>query len=335
MVQSDKIAHFQGTSRATSTWLSFFLCKMVPSALLFICFVVLVGWMLGDITTLFQWLSWVPVSVVLLVLLVSLMLSMTASGRGGHLLRRVSCISFFFALVWVSVVDFGFLRASKADGEDLVLINWNAAIPPGDDSFGEALDHSDEALHLLASLDAEVLIIFNGSYLRLSSKWKTFQETYAHVTQSAGAMVLSTHEILQVRPILAAEGSLIVKIRLRYGGEEMVLWGFDLPSSPSLSRSELFTSLREKLDQMNEADPDLLVGDFNVPRSSRALHRAFPGFQNAFSEAGSGWSGTWPAFLPLWDLDQVLVGPDLSTVRYEVVTPPFGMHRIQRAVLRW
>jgi endonuclease/exonuclease/phosphatase family metal-dependent hydrolase len=178
------------------------------------------------------------------------------------------------------------------------------------------------------------VVIFNGSYLALSPRWDSFKSSFAHVTRSGGAMVLSTHEILEARPILSTSGSLVVKIRLSYLGEEMIIWGFDLPSSPTLSRNKLFSSLKEKLSRLNEPTPDLLVGDFNVPRNSHALRDAFPEFRNAFSEAGSGWSGTWPTFLPLWDLDQIRVGSGYLALRYEVITPPVGMHRIQRVILR-
>ena len=148
-------------------------------------------------------------------------------------------------------------------------------------------------------------------------------------------MVLSDHEILEVRPILASGGSLILKIRISHLGAERIIWGFDLPSSPRLSRRELFERLRGHLDGMPQPAAEVLVGDFNVPRGSRSLQKAFPEHRSAFSEAGSGWSGTWPASFPLWDLDQVLVGPTLNAVEYEVIKPPYGMHRIQRVFLRW
>ena len=73
--------------------------------------------------------------------------------------------------------------------------------------------HSDQALQLLTDLDAEVLIIFNGSYLRLSSQWKAFEDRFSHAARSAMVMVLSDHEILEVRPILVSRGSLVLSIQ--------------------------------------------------------------------------------------------------------------------------
>ena len=334
MDSTGNTAEASGLLRKAVSFAAFMIRTLLPSALLLFTLLVLTGWIVGDITPFFQWLSWVPASVLLLVLLFAFLLFGRPAGRTGVSVRILTSGLFFFMLAWVCGLDYGFLRAIEAHEDDLVLVNWNATIPPGDESFQEARGLSGEALDLLTSLDGEVVVIFNGSYLTLSSRWESFKSSFAHVTRSGGAMVLSTHEILEVRPILATRGSLVVKIRVRYLGEEMVIWGFDLPSSPYLSRHELFASLKETLGRLNEPVPDLLVGDFNVPRNSQALRRAFPEFRNAFSEAGSGWSGTWPAFFPLWDLDQIRVGSEYSAVRYAVVTPPVGMHRIQSVILR-
>jgi len=316
-------------------WLRLILFTMGPSLALLLGLVVLVGRSIGDISPLLQWISWVPVVMLLPILLVGLMLSLFARGRCAVSLRFLGSVAFASALVWVTVVDFGFLRSGTVVEDDLVLVNWNATILPGEESFEEALLNSNQALELLSDLDADVLVIFNGGYLRLASDWKVFQDRFDHSARSATVMVLSHHEILEVRPILASGGSLILKIRIRHLGSERIIWGFDLPSSPRLSRSELFQTLRGHLDGLTQSEPEVLVGDFNVPRGSRSLKRAFPDHRSAFSEAGTGWSGTWPNAFPLWDLDQVLVGPGLTAVEYEVITPPHGMHRIQRVALRW
>lgn len=335
MIQPDKTAPRRPQFQPTSSLIKVIIFRVLPVSLCLFALVVVAGRMVGDISRFFQWLSWIPVLVLLPVLLVALLLSLKGSGRGSGVLRLVCGGFLFLALIWTVTIDYAFLRTIDQSEDDLVLVNWNATILPGEDSFEEALFHSNQALQVLTDLDADVLIIFNGSYLRLSSEWKAFEDRFTHAARSAMVMVLSDHEILEVRPILVTRGSLIISIRVSHLGEERVIWGVDLPSSPKLSRSDLFASLRAQVDEMNQPEPDLLLGDFNVPRGSRSLKRAFPDFRSAFSEAGSGWHGTWPSKLPLWDLDQVLVGPDLAPVLYEVVTPPIGMHRIQKVILRW
>jgi len=335
MTHSHRHARSQHPPGLLSKWALAFISRVVPWALVLICLMALTGWLVGDVTPFFQWLSWVPAVVLLLLLVPAFVLSLVGGRRGGRVLLRLSGGLLLLVLFWTSLVDYGVLRASEVTENDLVLVNWNATIPPGEKSFEEARFMAADAIRLVGELEPEVIVIFNGSYLRLSPEWGAFHDGWAHVARSAGAMVMSQHEILEVRPILATGGSLVVKIRLMYLGKELVIWGFDLPSSPSLSRAALFASLQAQLVESGRPEPDLLLGDFNVPRGSRSLGRAFPEYRSAFSESGAGWSGTWPTYLPLWDLDQVLVGPRLTAVRYETVSPLVGMHRIQRVVLRW
>ena len=232
----------------TSRWLSVILFKMGPSLALLLGMVVVVGRSIGDVSPFLQWISWVPALMLLPILLVGLMLSLFARGRGALSLRCLGSVALVSALAWVTVVDFGFLRSGEVVQDDLVLVNWNATILPGEESFQEALLRSNQGLELLAELDAEVLVIFNGAYLRLASDWKMFQDGFPHSARMANVMVLSQHEILEARPILISRGSLILKIRISHLGAERIIWGFDLPSSPRLSRSDPFQTLRGQLE---------------------------------------------------------------------------------------
>ena len=75
--------------------------------------------------------------------------------------------------------------------------------------------------------------------------------------------------------------------------------------------------------------PDLVLGDFNAPRRSLALSRLPAGFRHAYDAAGSGWSATWPAALPLLAIDQTIVGPRLVVRRYTLRTTRISDHRLQ------
>jgi hypothetical protein len=59
----------------------------------------------------------------------------------------------------------------------------------------------------------------------------------------------------------------------------------------------------------------------------------FPDMANAFDVAGHGYGATFPAHLPLYHIDQVLVRPDLTPLDYSIVDAGFGRHRLQRVVL--
>jgi endonuclease/exonuclease/phosphatase family metal-dependent hydrolase len=81
------------------------------------------------------------------------------------------------------------------------------------------------------------------------------------------------------------------------------------------------------LAEQHEAD--VILGDLNAPRRSRALTPPPPGFVHAYDAAGSGWSATWPVPLPLWAIDQCLVGPRLQVVGYRLGFRRGSDHRMQ------
>jgi endonuclease/exonuclease/phosphatase (EEP) superfamily protein YafD len=75
--------------------------------------------------------------------------------------------------------------------------------------------------------------------------------------------------------------------------------------------------------------PDLIVGDFNIPRGSRSLRRLTLGYPHAHSQAGHGHAGTYPRHRQLVHIDHMFVGPRLRAARYETVDPGVGSHRMQ------
>ena len=154
------------------------------------------------------------------------------------------------------------------------------------------------------------------------------------MVRSTGLVILSRRPLLQVTPILDAEQVSLVLARVNIDDVDRSIWIVDLPSDPQRSRKEVFKALLDGAQAKGLGAPDIVVGDFNVTRHSRALESAFPGYRNAFDESGSGWSGTWPRTWPLWQIDQVLVGPGLTARLYEVIDPGTGHHRMQRVVLR-
>ncbi len=107
---------------------------------------------------------------------------------------------------------------------------------------------------------------------------------------------------------------------------ELALLVVNLASSPRIARAPLLAQVMELARQHR---PDLVVGDFNAPRRSRALSNLPPGYRHAYLEAGSGWSATWPVPLPLLAIDQMIVGPRLRPLSYRLRSTPWSDHRLQ------
>lgn len=116
----------------------------------------------------------------------------------------------------------------------------------------------------------------------------------------------------------------------RIDGSDLGVLAVNLTSKVTVARAPL---LEQVLARLRERRPDLVVGDFNAPRRSRALARLPVGWRHAYDEAGRGWSATWPQALPLLAIDQLLVGPGWDVVDYRLLPGPGTDHRLQVAVL--
>jgi hypothetical protein len=146
-------------------------------------------------------------------------------------------------------------------------------------------------------------------------------------------------------------------------GRTTIIWVVDLPSDFKLSRWALAGSAAAAIaawpgpELVHDAaggvtprdtppgfpPPDVVVGDFNIPRGSASLGLLAPGMENAFDQAGCGYAATWPRHgsrlgIPIWHLDQMFVGRGgggggVRAARYNIIDPGFGYHHMQTADL--
>lgn len=147
-----------------------------------------------------------------------------------------------------------------------------------------------------------------------------------------------------------------IEIDAGLGAGPLTVWALDLPSDPTMSRAQVmreaaaatgawdgpeFFPGREgewvavlRDDEVSFPEPDLVVGDFNIPRGSRSLRTLVGGMTNAFEVAGRGPAGSWPRKAPLWHIDQAFVGDRVEATRYRLEDPGLGEHRMQVIDLR-
>lgn len=117
-----------------------------------------------------------------------------------------------------------------------------------------------------------------------------------------------------------------IEVPVLWRGAEVRVMVVNLASSTRVHRDPW---LRRVLELAAARRPDLVVGDFNSPRRSRALSRLPDGWRHAYLEAGRGWSASFPVPLPLWSLDHVLVGPRWRALDYRLVSTRWSDHRLQ------
>jgi endonuclease/exonuclease/phosphatase (EEP) superfamily protein YafD len=109
--------------------------------------------------------------------------------------------------------------------------------------------------------------------------------------------------------------------RSRFASAELLLEGLkvtvvlvDICSEPWILRRESLEELTAVLREKNRG-PLLLMGDFNTPTDSIFLLELRRDFENAFEQAGDGYSATWPVPVPVLTLDQVWMSQDIQTHR--------------------
>lgn len=140
---------------------------------------------------------------------------------------------------------------------------------------------------------------------------------------------------------------------LETAGGTLVVWAIDLPSDPRAHRVPLAREAGrtlaswsgavrvreddgyryEKAERPGFPVPDVVVGDFNIPRGSASLgvfleEAGAAGMRDAFDAAGSGWRRTWPREWPVWAIDHCFVGEGVRARSFETRDPGVGGHRV-------
>jgi vancomycin resistance protein VanJ len=109
-------------------------------------------------------------------------------------------------------------------------------------------------------------------------------------------------------------------------GRPLRLLVVDLPAAIYIHRDPLLRQVNRLIEQHK---PDLVVGDFNAPRRSRALCELPRGYRHAFDTVGAGCGYTWPVPVPMYAIDHCLHSPRIVPVRYDLVTSISSDHRMQ------
>ncbi|GAB5521988.1 MAG: endonuclease/exonuclease/phosphatase family protein [Rhodothermales bacterium] len=139
----------------------------------------------------------------------------------------------------------------------------------------------------------------------------------------------------------------VYNVHLRSHGEEKP-WQADQPAwlspafwRPYLRRIKQDYALRARQAEVikalleEEAQPVMLVGDFNSPPHDWVYRHLAQGMADAFVEAGQGWGGTYHSRLPFVRIDHILLSPELKAVRAEVLAPLFSDHLPQVVEVVW
>jgi len=293
---------------------------------------VVLAWLLGrlasDRTLLTQWLTYIPTPAMIPVALFGIV---CALGLWKRWRRRAILL---WSIVLVIAIAQLVLRESRRSGgavasaEAITIVHWNTAAP----SSPEQPAHVQRVIDILG----DITVLSDAWGLRTSPPLlSSLPEDM--ITLSVGRFtVLTRLPVIEARPILANDDidAAILRIDCRHTlGRVLVIYAIDLPSDPGLARWKAAARIRALFDGVTAPAPDIVVGDFNVPRGSASLRRIFPNMHHAWDEGGHGFGATFPRRFPIYHIDHTLLEPGLACAQYDLVDAGVGRHRVQRATI--
>jgi len=142
-----------------------------------------------------------------------------------------------------------------------------------------------------------------------------------------GNMAVVGRGAVQTRGWLLGRGRTRVQgVEWSCAGQTFSVLVVDLPSNPLIPRAPMLDAV---VNLIARDRPDLVVGDFNAPRRSRALDRLPAGYRHAYDSSGSGWGYTWPVPVPVYAIDQCIHSGRIAPVRYALWSSIRSDHRGQ------
>lgn len=289
--------------------------------------------------------------------------------------RLLASLAWGLVLVYMLLVDWrmpnAFNDRQQPGPSSTRVLFWNAAAEdePGWSraALGEnadvvvlvSLKHDDELARISKSMGESESVIVTDRFTVLSRrKIERYALTQLDIAPGEG---LDPRQRTGTRKWADPGHAMFIELAADEHRPPMCVWVLDLPSDLSLARHEITEHaarfLREfkgpafRTDGLGAwaeddsttlrgfPEPDLIIGDFNIPRGSASLDAITRGKPNAFDQCGFGPTASWPckwprtgrAIWPVLHIDQMFVGPALRATSYTLINPGAGAHRMQRA----
>jgi endonuclease/exonuclease/phosphatase (EEP) superfamily protein YafD len=176
-------------------------------------------------------------------------------------------------------------------------------------------------LEIIRSLNPDVIVLSEVSEEIQDADFPGFQ-----TLQLRGMLIASRGTMVASRTLVAGGALHAFQVRCDLEDGPLNVIIADMTSNIYVGRDPYLQSLVRVMEGRNA---DIVVGDFNAPRRSRALSNLPAGYRHAYDEAGSGWSSTWPVPFPVFAIDQCLCGPKIRPLSYTLYSTMLSDHRIQ------
>lgn len=162
--------------------------------------------------------------------------------------------------------------------------------------------------------DPDVVCLLEGTYRRGAPGFlrRGLGPSYEWIGTRQMAMG-SRLPVLEAEEITCRTRLRIFRAKFDAGGSPLVVLLADVARPPRSDTREMYDELAGIVAR--EPGPFVLVGDFNTPRGSWHLGRATDGLRDFYTSCtGTRWLASWPAEMPIYQLDQAFCSPDLVPV---------------------
>jgi hypothetical protein len=309
---------------------------VLPGALCSLLMVlIVVGWLAGRFTSdryaWSQWLLWIPTPAALIACALNILLAFRATiwPRDPRMRAFLWSLATVGIAVYFMLVEHHMLRRAPtlADtGHTLRIVHWNM----GPDTATDV----PNCVAAVNRLGGDITFISDPGSIQQQGLVKSQLSPDMDVPTLGTLAVFTKLPILAFRPLLASDGMLAAFVQIDTTatlGRPLTVYLIDMPSDLRKPRLELARKFRAMLDEAKPPLPDLVVGDFNLTRGSASLKTMFPLLRHAYDQAGHGYAATFHGEFPLWHIDQMLLGPNLRALDYQVRNTHYGRHWAQVA----
>ncbi|MEN6333493.1 MAG: endonuclease/exonuclease/phosphatase family protein [Phycisphaerales bacterium] len=253
----------------------------------------------------------VPGLAVLFYALPPLVIAVAALLSVGLLSRRaslswvaVSIAAAVLAMVTWIRTDLAYTHPPASAG-DLRIVLWNIGHCKNTTAVADALR--------IAGGQVIVLIESDRPHMKQGRVWDSRLPNHTITYLPGCVTLLSVYPVSKVSVSAMGISSRVLTCELSTPAGPVSLAMVDLESNLFSFRGPLIARVYESAESMRR--PTIVLGDFNTPLTS-AFFRDFRGsFRHAFASSGSGLIPTWPALLPVLDLDHIWLSPDIVPVR--------------------
>lgn len=294
--------------------------RRINGAIAVVALILSLLWMAGqyyrDRTIVTSLLFFIPSPIVFVLSCYCLVMALVAK-------KKVSIFVYFAVAIVSGVIVFHvenrfFVNdAAIGTGQRARLVHWNVF----QGRFGwDAIEGR------LQAKNAEIIVLNEatsefGRYVAKNPYWKEYG-----YFRAGNFAFLGRGQFWKGRWLEEMKDLRVYLFHWRYQDREYKIIAAHLASHPLTPRDPL---LKRLVHHIAVIEPDLVVGDFNAPRRSGRLTPLPAGYVHAYDSAGNGWSYSWPVPVPLYAIDQCILGRNIVPVRYTLESTSASDHRMQ------